>query len=108
MRLTKQNLRKQLMLSEYEAECILHTWKTYKEGLISEDRMQQDVTHALRGAGFYGWEYVESGTNKKSPGFAYLNTGDYYCPTLCILFIPGDKKMIISSYEDQIERGNYR
>ena len=54
--------------------------------------------------GLYGVEYVPKGSNQRSPGFEYLNTGDSYAPTI-VRFDGGGYR--ISSWGDIVERGNY-
>lgn len=52
----------------------------------------------------HGVEYVPKGSNSRSPGFEYLNTGDSYAPTL--VRIDGGKYRICS-WGDLVERGSY-
>jgi len=55
-------------------------------------------------AGTYGVEHVAPGTNARSPGFSYLNTGDTYRDTIIRLY---SGRYIVSSWGDIVERGNY-
>ncbi len=53
--------------------------------------------------GTHGVEYQSAGSNKRSPAFCYLNSGDTYAVT--ILKINGRFK--IGTWGDIVERGNY-
>lgn len=102
------NMTNELNISLWRAQVIHLLWKQYKkEGLMTTATLMEQIGWLLGASeGFFGWEYVNQGLNKKSPSFYYLNSGDTYSTTLLITL--GDKsRMIISSYGDQIEEGNY-
>lgn len=54
--------------------------------------------------GLHGVEYVPKGSNQRSPGFEYLNTGDSYAATLIRIDGGGYR---VCSWGDLVERGNY-
>lgn len=51
-----------------------------------------------------GIEYIGEGSNKNSPSFDYINTGDMYNPTI-VRF--SDGRYRVKCVADIIERGNY-
>ena len=66
---------------------------------------------ALNLDGVYGVEFVQRGSNAKSPEFYYLNTGDTYSPTIVFVHTPkwggGTYTCRLCSWGDIVERGNY-
>ncbi len=54
--------------------------------------------------GTYGVEYIERGSNAKSPCIEYCNAGDTYAATL--MYVSG-KGYRVGCWGDIVERGNY-
>jgi hypothetical protein len=53
--------------------------------------------------GTFGVEYINKGSNRRSPAIDYLNTGDTYAVTL--LYVNG--RFRVGCWGDIVERGNY-
>jgi len=53
--------------------------------------------------GCHGVECIPAGSNKRSPEIWYVNAGDGYLPTLCII----DGRIKVAAWADIVERGNY-
>jgi hypothetical protein len=51
----------------------------------------------------HGVEYIEQGSNDKSPSIEYVNAGDPYVPTL--MWTRG--RYVVGCWGDIVERGNY-
>lgn len=54
--------------------------------------------------GTFGVEYIERGSNQKSPAIDYLNAGDTYDETL--MRVRG--RFCVGCWGDIVERGNYQ
>lgn len=53
----------------------------------------------------HGIEWMSRGKGRRSPRFAYSNTGDSYCPTL--VYLPDSDTWRVTTWGDIVERGNY-
>lgn len=82
-----------------EARFLLDTWAK-GEAPTSEILEELDELAGTRGV-----EFIPRGTNSKSPGFSYLNTGETYAITL--LYFPASRTWRVGSWGDVVERGNY-
>jgi len=56
--------------------------------------------------GTHGVEYIERGSNERSPAFYYCNTGDTYNVT--VLRFPLTGLFRVGCWGDIVERGNYQ
>lgn len=102
-----KNIHEELGVPLWKSQIIHLLWKQYKDTLISIETLRTQVENLLDAhEGFFGWEYVNQGSNKKSPAFYYLNSGDTYSATLLIT-LGNVSKMTISTYGDQVEEGSY-
>ena len=52
----------------------------------------------------YGVERIEAGINARSPAVEYLNAGDTYTTTLCLI---DGRGMRVTDWGSIVERGNY-
>lgn len=66
-----------------------------------EELCKLDLADAL--LGLHGVEYINAGSNRRSPPIEYCNAGDPYEPTLMV--IRGHYR--VGCWGDVVERGNY-
>jgi hypothetical protein len=52
----------------------------------------------------HGVEYIEAGSNRKSPAIEYVNAGDTYSATL--MYVSG-RGYVVGDWGTIVERGNY-
>lgn len=93
MRVARNTLNRLLEHPEYK---YAHKSFAVRDAMLVAEAACPDV-------GTFGVEFVNSGTNQRSPEFYYLNTGDPYETTL--LYING--RFRVGCWGDIVERGNY-
>lgn len=89
-----QQVRKQLLETGEYNHC--------HESFLIRDIML-NIQAIFSDLGTFGVEHQPSGSNRRSPSFDYLNSGDSYEITL--LYIRG--RFRVGSWGDIVERGNY-
>lgn len=75
----------------------------YQQPIKSDSRARYILAEANEITGCHGVDYIPAGNNKHSPAIWYVNAGDGYLPTLCIV----RGRIKVAAWADIVERGNY-